>query len=76
MTSYDANAQVHQTFDLWEKHGDKCVYVRIPDRRFDIFLIRFGTYMSRCSNKQSNWCGGTCILILIAYHFLGAQVHQ
>ena len=46
MTSYDTNVQVHQTFDLWEKHGGKCVYVGIPERLFDIYLIFFGTSMS------------------------------
>ena len=46
MTSYDTNVQIHQTFDLQEKHGGKCVYVGIPERLFDIFLISFGTYMS------------------------------
>ena len=46
MTSYDANAQVHRTFDLWEKHDGKCVYVGIPEGLFDIFLIFFATYMS------------------------------
>ena len=25
MMSYDINAQVHRTFDLWEKHGGKWV---------------------------------------------------
>ena len=47
MTSYDTNAQVHWTFGLWEKHGGKCVYVRIPERLLNIFLISFGTYMSQ-----------------------------
>ena len=42
----DTNAQVHQTFDLEEKHGGKCVYIRIPEQLFHIFLILFGTYMS------------------------------
>ena len=46
MTSYDTNVQVHQIFDLSEKHGGKCVYVGIPETFFDIFLIFFGTYMS------------------------------
>ena len=27
MTSYDINAQVHQTFDLLGNHDGKCVYV-------------------------------------------------
>ena len=31
LTSYDANAQVHGTVDLWEKH------VETPGRLFDIF---------------------------------------
>ena len=39
MTSYDTNAQVHQTFDLCETYGGKCVYVGF----FYIFLIVFGT---------------------------------
>ena len=38
LTSYDANAQ-----DLWEKHDGKCVYVGIPGRLFDNFLMVFGT---------------------------------
>ena len=46
MTSYDTNAQVHRPFDLWEKHGGKCVYVGIPGRICNIFLIFFGTYTS------------------------------
>ena len=37
MTSYDTNGKVHRTFDLWEKHGGKCVYVEIPERLFDTF---------------------------------------
>ena len=46
MMSYDTNAQVQRTFDLLEKHGGKCVYVGIPERLFDTFLIFFGSYMS------------------------------
>ena len=46
MTSYETNEQVHRTFDLWEKHGGKCVHVGIPERFFHIFLLFFGTYMS------------------------------
>ena len=45
MTSNDTNAQVHRTFDLWEKHCSKSVYVGIPERLLDIFLLFFGTYM-------------------------------
>ena len=44
-TSYDTNAQVYRTFDLWEKQGGKCVYVGFPERIFYIFLIFFGTYI-------------------------------
>ena len=32
MTSNETNVQVQGTFDLWEKHGGKCVYVGIPER--------------------------------------------
>ena len=41
MTSYDTNVQVHWIFDPWEKHGGKCVYIRIPESLFDIFMIVF-----------------------------------
>ena len=39
MTSYDTNEQVHLTFDLWEKHGGRCVHVGIPESLFFFFLV-------------------------------------
>ena len=47
VTSYDTNAQVHWTVDLWENHCGKCVYERI----FHIFLIFLVLVISclRCS---------------------------
>ena len=54
MMSYDTNGQVHQTFDLWEKNGSKCVYVGISERFFDVSLIFLVLLCLRCSNKQGN----------------------
>ena len=54
MASYDTNAQVHRTFDLWEKQGGKCVYVGITEKLLDTFLIFLVLICLRCSNKQSN----------------------
>ena len=45
MTSYDTNAQVHRTMTSRKNMGPS-IYVGIPERLLDIFLIFFGTYMS------------------------------
>ena len=37
-----------------EKHEGKYVYVGIPGRRFDMFLIFLVPICLRCSNKQGN----------------------
>ena len=45
LMSYDTNAQVHWTVDLWEIHGGYFVYVGIQGRLSGIFHIFFCTYV-------------------------------
>ena len=66
MTSYDTNVQVHRTFDLWEIYFGKCVYVGIPERLFDIFLIYLVLICFRCSNKQGNTSFDLVGLVLLS----------
>ena len=66
ITSYDTNAQVHRTFDLWKKHDGKCDYVRIPERLFDIFLLFLGLICQRWSSKLGNISFDLVMLLLLS----------